>query len=260
MTLRRTAVGLLFGVVLFLLLGPAMAQTPRDRFRPLWGGIQIDFPGGPLGDCTNAYIAYWVEVQPMIGLFDNYGFVTASHCTDLWESVYQPTEDPNNYVGYTNRDPPFPRDTDTAFVWAETVGHGEVPSKVQARIYSCRSRWNYDYVVGYRSTQDMNVGDWVSKVGMATNCTTGQILVVDRQINLAGYGIVRHVAETDYDSAGGDSGGAVHQVDIPANPDYPGASTVYGSHVGSDPNWPFHRFFTHIDYALDELDINLYGA
>lgn len=233
----------------------ASAQSPQDSIRPLIGGIQIQNDGfwsdaiGSIG-----FSAYDFEHIPGIGTIYWYGFVTASHLTSESEDVYQPTISGDNYVGDTSRDPPLPRYSDSAFVHTETVLDGP-STTIRARIFSFRSITNYDYVVGYRTRSQMFVGERIGKMGRTTGYTTGQITMLhDGQL----HGIINPVL-ANYDSAGGDSGGTVYQLQQQQNPDYPWPALVYGVHHGwENIGGVIHRIFSPTDGCLTDLNVYVY--
>jgi len=78
------------------------------RYRPLRGGTQIQIevvpPGGSLiatPKCSLGFPAYFETVEGGLGIITvYYGYVTASHCGYVYNSVYQNTTGTNNYIGY----------------------------------------------------------------------------------------------------------------------------------------------------------------
>lgn len=68
-----------------------------DKFRPVIGGIKIRNPNS--GNCTLDFIAIRNGVR---------GFVTAGHCGEVNDPIYQPKFTGvvhKNYVGYVQSDP-----------------------------------------------------------------------------------------------------------------------------------------------------------
>jgi len=218
----------------------------QQKYRPLIGGIQI------------AKTEYWwifpYEVRASIGfpayyeIIDRwcqcriYGFVSAGHFADVGDSIYQPTTQDENYVGYVSRDR---EDPDALFVYTETVPLGEKPDSVAPKILIDAGR-KYD-IHGYMPRRLMRVGDPIYKVGRTTGRTGG--VVVDIAFN---YAIASYWSEP------GDSGGTVYRL-LAIKPDYPVYLYVYGIHSGRTTYEGANRaVFVIAERALEALDIRLY--
>lgn len=74
----------------------------RDSIRPVPGGVQLD-PGGPIGLCTLGVNAFDAEAE--------YGFITASHCTNRFgdgpdgTTMWQNLEEGFKFLGEEYADP-----------------------------------------------------------------------------------------------------------------------------------------------------------
>ncbi len=246
-------------IVCFVSLGvvaAAYAQSPQDRFRPLLGGIQIQNNGwwneliGTIG-----FSAYHFEHIPGIGTLYYYGFVTASHLTSVNEQVYQPYIDwpaDNNYVGYTERDPGFPRYSDSVFIYTETVLNGP-STTVSPHIFVFQVP--NPSVRGYRSRSEMYVDLRVIKMGRTTGVTAGPITDLPPQVDVGGGIVINNPVLADYNSDAGDSGGVVYRYG-----DDVYSVLVYGVHSGSvyDIGGVKYRVFSPTDGVLADLGVNVY--
>ena len=255
--IREVAGSLGFSLLLSMLimltfLPVAVSQTWTERVRPLAGGVQIQ--NGRLGGLGSlGFMAYYEYTEFGI-TWRVYGFVTASHFANLTDPVYQPSIATNNYVGYVYLDPPFPRRTDSLFVYIQTVRKGTPPDPDLIAPHVLVAPNTREEVYGHKSRPNMYVGEPVCKVGRSTGRTCGNIVGFGNDPIRAGDVIINYYVYADYDSSGGDSGGTVYRM-IATKPDYPAHLYVYGIHFGRVGN---RRVFCPTDGIIDDLGVQVY--
>jgi hypothetical protein len=244
---------LLLSMLLMISFVPvAMAQSWRDRVRPLIGGVQIQ---NDRTQCLASigFTAYWEFVDHGV-TWRTYGFVTASHFANHSDAIYQNITGSNNYVGSVIFDPSFPRRIDSLFVGTESVIKGTAPTSVAPRVLidpNCQHN-----VHGYKSRSQMRINERVYKVGRTTGRTEGSIVrFVDKLTRVGDTDVVinYYVAAT-FPVQPGDSGGTVYRIFI-TKPDYPTYLYIYGTVIGVNAT---HAFFSPTDGIISDLGINVF--
>lgn len=191
-----------------------LAIGPTDEWWPLIGGIQIyDMNNG--NTCSIGYPAY---------IYDEYtdryyyGVVTASHCGDLGDDVYQPDSN-GRYIGYFYIDPSLPRNSDSAFILTESSWSSN-PTTITDKVYSDYSIDKYDYIDGYKSSYTLISGIDLYKSGRTTGTTAGKLICVYYGVYKWTSNIwIRNPIIADFYSSYGDSGGTIFVVDTNNWPD-----------------------------------------
>lgn len=265
MASRWLITGLITALLLSLMLSTCIvpmataAQNAWQRkYRPLIGGIQIQrSEPESLIIASLGFTAYTTYVEHGIRWY-MYGFVTASHFADFGDSVYQPTVSYNNYVGFVAIDPPFPRKTDSCFVWTETATR-VLPRSVAPKVL-VGPGW-IEEVNGYTPMNKMRRGTLVYKVGKTTGRTWGYIrwfsYELQRPITWPRHPDITftHYVLATYRSGPGDSGGTVFRL-YRVKPDYPCYLYLYGIHVGvMFLNNTLYRIFCPVDAIIDDLGV-----
>lgn len=164
----------------------------QDKVRPAAGGVQIVFSGFA---CTLGFNAY---------LGADFGFVTASHCTDVMGEVdgtrfYQSLPGKGTAIGTEIADPPFTTDSpcphgstcrfsDTAFARYDNTHLGAL-SKIARPIAGSRDSGpltlkppSARFTITGRAASPM-VGDLVQKVGRTTGWTFGTVIGTCMDVN-----------------------------------------------------------------------------
>ncbi len=164
-----------------------------DRIRPLVGGIKIQ----SRRICTLGFIAVRNGVE---------GFVTAGHCGNVSNPVYQPkfTGNPTeNLVGRVAADPRGPRYSDAIFVENPIVNS-------KFRIFNEHNPSKH-YPV-FSEMQAQSKGMYVCKGGITTGETCGRIERVNFKIvgGWPEYGTLYDQVLATYTRGSGDSGGPVY--------------------------------------------------
>ena len=198
----------------------------RQRYRPLRMGTKIDitYPNGTYRSyCSFSFPAYQDYYTQPDRHFRDYGIVTASHCGDVGDKVYQNDSGVSeDYIGYFKIDGRFddnleirdPTLVDAAFVRVETVycsSNCPAPSIVSTYIQHASWFLTLDSKINdYSDLYDIYTeGYTVYKGGVATGLTSGKIVAVMGFIyrNDPFFGPIFYA---DYDGTHGDSGGIVY--------------------------------------------------
>ena len=223
-----------------------------DRYRPLRMGtlIEIVQRDAPVAACSlgiPAYYDYYLSPDEHVRV---YGVITASHCGDTYDSVYQNVTSSQNYIGYVEidgricsccgflciRDESLP---DAAFVAVETeycglscdgpnvvsasLQHGFMVRNLNAKISSCQDLY-----------QIYNEEKIVFKGGARTGLTWGLLSALNGDVCIYNP-FLGHIFLADFPTDKGDSGGIVYTVD------YINRSVKYivlGIVVGKRNDWP----------------------
>lgn len=246
-------------IITLLIYIDLVRANPQGYYRPLQDGTQIYNINNDL-ICSIGFASYYTE---KIGgtVLVYYGIVTASHCGDQGDHIYQPdNSDPNYYIGTVHIDYPLPgsepsqdRASDSMWIYVETRLSGEYPTIVSTRVY-----WDGDkYAVGdkYAQPGDIRVGQHIEKVGRTTGLSSGEIISDEYWLDGAGW-----VINTTLGASYGDSGGIVYFVyKIVGPPDHPSAKYVIiygiveGGVPGTDVTW-----FCPVYYIKDDLGVTPY--
>lgn len=236
--------------------------TLRDRHRPIRGGVKTTPEGRP--PCT---------VGPVVNYDGIDGFLTASHCTDVFGSVtgsvfHQPTVAASNRAGVEVVDPPFfsPADhpqcenTDNfacRFSDATLIEFDVGVSMAQGHIARplFRGRWSGTLTIRPDRPRFWVphvgnfpfVGQELNKVGQRTGWTYGPVsrtCVYEDRIIGASYHLIcqDHV---DAGAAPGDSGSPVFMVVGPSEARLYGVlwGAVENSHFVFSSNWALNQDF-----------------
>ena len=199
--------------------GPVTLQLSRqDRFNPLIGGIQIEPDSG--GYCTLGFTARKNGVK---------GIVTAGHCADLNDDIYQPTFGWLNKIGSVAVNPSGPRWSDALWV--------PVSRNINYEVYP-------DYsVTGMVPSWNQYEGEFICKGGRTTGETCGRIVDTCTSISHPIYGTLYCQYFADYRVSGGDSGGPVyHRVSD--------STSLYGVHWGLLGNT---AIYSTVDEVFNDL-------
>ena len=240
------------GLALLMALTPLVGASPRDRFRPLVGGIQIQVyrDESLYATCSISYPAY-TTVYENGEWVTEWGIVTASHCTDLGDQIYQPTgTNPENWVGTTSIDLPYPRDSDAAFILT-------MPWDPSSEIYL--DDIHRTYIYGVISEDEMQTDMHVWRIGRTTGLAEGKFKWKGYSIYLyPGVYLNRYMA-MDFPIVveGGDSGGTIFVWD---NSTVNSVSFVVGLTVGKkgfffEDRYKIFTIGTHVDWVADELGV-----
>lgn len=183
-----------------------MAKT--DRFRPVFGGIQIEsIYDGVRCTSTLGFAATRADVK---------GFVMSGHAGDPGTPVYQPVVTADNYLSDVRVRAPRP----TAYSDSGWVAY----ENVRPYIYSDISITGYDYVVGSKTTAETAPGDPVYMQGRTSCGMSGKIIREGVKILLRDrvtgevYELINQV-EADFKAAQGDSGPTYYVVRLAVKPD-----------------------------------------
>ena len=167
------------------------SNTPTDKWDPLVGGIKYTNPDS--GWCSVGFPAVWVEEFSLAKVY-HYGFITASHCGDFPDEIFQPV--PNDYLvsGSFRLDLSHPRLTDSAFIEIENYTVPNYPPGPIPRflVFSAPQPEHIDDKILYyqpgitqvidiydyaRSPDDVPSGiEQMYKTGARTNTTWGNIV------------------------------------------------------------------------------------
>ncbi|MEM2404532.1 MAG: hypothetical protein QXR05_05230 [Candidatus Methanomethylicia archaeon] len=241
----------MFSIMLLSLIPILSAQSWQDRVRPLIGGIQIQ-NGNTGGIFSLGFIVYYEYVEMGI-TWRCYGFVTVSHAVDLGDNIYQNVVGSNNYVGYVERDLPFPREnSDSAFIHTETVQKGTAPSKVAPQVLidpNCKHN-----VHGYKSMSQMQRGEYICKVGRTTGRTDGYIKEFLHNSYYGWQVLTTCSVET------GDSGGTFYRIFItsPDRPTYLYIYSIVQGKVSASHDPDIKSAFSPTDKIIADLNVAVY--
>jgi hypothetical protein len=181
-----------------------IAKYPRpkllaltDRIRPLEAGIQVKSYLPPY--ITTSTLNFLV-IDKATG---KEGAIIAGHAGGLYEPVYQPTIDGENYIGSVSKNPPGPRYGDSA--WVPLASGVDGVSQIYDPYIDIKVWSQEDYEFQY-------AGDRVEveSLGVGSGYRYGEIL---RKISTIGhpiYGTLYNQLEADFTSVPGDSGGPVY--------------------------------------------------
>ena len=219
--------------------------TVRDKFRPLMGGIQLNFSNYL---CTVGFLAVRVGVR---------GMVTNSHCTNVQgggsgTSFHQPVVwGSKNRIGLETVDPKYftggvcpagrrCRYSDSAFA---RIAHPSGPEVSTARGYIARPMTLNSLTVtsrGFRITSETGVpvlNERLNKIGRTTGWSQGKVIATCVDTGVSGTEIVQLCQDwVDANVDGGDSGSPVFRItNSPARHDVSLYGILWGG--GSVPGY-----------------------
>lgn len=214
----------------------AISYSKSDYHRPVYGGYRIETESG-------ASTLGFAAIRD-----GNRGFVMTGHAGGVGTAVYQPTEAPDNFVGYIDLNPPRPRHSDAAW---------NVYNNVYPAIYSEISETGYNYVEGYVPSYNTHVGDAVSMQGIASCGVSGTITEIGADI-----GDLHDQVLANFPAATGDSGAPTYAVTRLGNrPDYPHYVKIYGILSGRVCTWWCiwlgDAFYSPIEAVMTELAVTV---
>ncbi len=230
-----------------LLAGPAGAaaeQYYQEYYRPLRLGTQIAvmWPH-QIELCSIGLPAYQDYYFNPVTHIRRYGIITASHCGDYGDDVYQEYYGPNKLIGYIFIDGRLGRggdirdnssNVDAAFVKVESVYCNPScppPSVVSTTIqYWSGTRILDDYATSEESLWAVYRGGYtVYKVGRTTGITWGHLIVIDDHI-VVFHPWFGYVFYGTFANSPGDSGGLVFaKVPLYREVHYVGLGTIVGN-------------------------------
>ncbi|WP_146009426.1 hypothetical protein [Deinococcus planocerae] len=219
---------------------PTPSATLQDYYRPIAGGLQIEFPGYV---CTLGFNAY---------LNGTYGFVTNSHCSSRIASLdnVQYTQG-YNAIGVETTDPiPFtningcPTNSNCRFSDANFASY--IPGTftnfgnlmvTNNRISPITIRDSGPFLAFTGKNYNLVMGQGVVRIGRTTGTTGGKITRTCYNTGSTGDTVVRLCQfGADYEANPGDSGSPVYETYtvIPVNPPGPSYNVVnlLGIHWG----------------------------
>ncbi len=214
----KLVVVLLVIILLLSLLTIALSSSPTDKWRPLYGGIQIGIQWKTTRvGCSIGFPAYYLSDN---NVYYYIGFITAGHCGNVSNSVYQPMY--GDLVGFIDR-----RNFtfgDVAFVIIEVDSIFPVPDTVDTKIYYSYSSDGYIVIDGYWRAEELvnKIGNVIYKSGYATSTTYGTIYDVRQNWYHSGAGIYhKYAIIAEIEASHGDSGGTVYYIEnIPGEGTY----------------------------------------
>lgn len=167
--------------------GPIQLVLSRqDRFDPLIGGIQIATTSVY---CTLGFTATKSGVK---------GIVTAGHCANVNDAIYQPTVSSSNKIGNVASDPRGPRWSDA--LWTPVSGRN-----IAYKTYP-------DYTVtGYVPSWNQVVGENICKGGRTTGETCGTITQTCTTVSHPEYGTLYCQYFASFGVSSGDSGSPAYK-------------------------------------------------
>jgi len=202
-------------VVSVIETGPIILDGHNQRYRPLKGGIQIQFSeGSSTVSCTLGFIADHLVHRRVA--------VTNGHCGNPGTQYYQNTYGVSGDLigsGIANTDPPGPRWSDSLLIGISS-GVSSQLGRIKRDIYD-----GIDAIISGKGYTQY-VGDTVYKAGRSTHDTSGNIVNVCVHTSHPDYGTLYCQNYATYYATGGDSGSPVYRI---INNPY---SYLYGIHWG----------------------------
>ena len=214
---------LAFITIIALIAVPFIALTfasgsTSSTWRPLIGGIQIGIHQGSVtAICSIGYPAYYLSENDV----DYYiGFVTAGHCGNIGNDVYQPAS--GSIIG--SIDLRSLKYGDVAFVLTEIESGALNPTTVTTKIYYSFNSNNYITINGYWSAEKLiyRIGETIFKTGAASSTTYGEIYDVRSNWYHYATGIYhKYAIIAKIHAVHGDSGGTVYYIEeVPGEGSY----------------------------------------
>jgi len=170
---------------------PVLLQSRNDKFNTLIGGIKIQKAWWET--CTLGFSATQGSTK---------GIVTAGHCANLNDEIYQPSWWSGNYIGSVAKDPSGPRWSDALWV--------PVSRSIVYQIFKDGGPPQYSVdgeVMSWNQRKDENI----CKGGISTGETCGRITLTCEDAPHPEYGTLYCQYYADFSAASGDSGSPVYQ-------------------------------------------------
>jgi hypothetical protein len=203
--------------------------TLQQSYRPLVGGLQIDFNVGGVASYCTLGVNVWYSNLAVGVPVGTPGFFTASHCSNTYGgtdgTVYSQG---GSRIGYEMYDPPFftnaqntrcvvgnnCRWSDVNFV-AYDAGVNRLQGYLAQTVYAGYGVWNPGSldITGHRQINGGSwpvVGNYIDKVGRTTGWTSGQVSRTCFDVYIGSTGMLCQDQVEAY-ADGGDSGSPVFQ-------------------------------------------------
>lgn len=209
-----------------------LTHTVDGKHRPLLGGIKLATNSG---SSTLGFAAVADEVL---------GFVMTGHSGEVGDQVWQPSRWLWNRVGQISANPPGHRFSDAAFV----------PSTVDIDPVV----WPQRNITAWLPSYDIEPGTSVTKEGIATGETTGEVIGYYSFYPSWRTGYLFNQVVATFHGDKGDSGGPVFQLVDPAEPDN---VRILGVVVGGEEGYTIYSPIEGIAYDLDlETPFSIQGV